>query len=70
MLEIILYRTLAVQWSLYPTSHTDSNVHCIYQAWPFEVLREAVGGGGGGGGGGRSPTLKIHLQLFLGCLSL
>ena len=66
MLEIILYRTLAIQWSLYPTSHTDSNVHCIYQAWPFEVLREAVGGGGGG----RSPTLKIHLQLFLGCLSL
>ena len=68
MLEIILYRTLAIQRSLYPTSHTDSNVHCIYQAWPFEVLREAVGGGGGGGG--RSPTLKIHLQLFLGCLSL
>ena len=50
MLEIILYRTLAIQWSLYLTSHTDSNVHCIYQAWPLEVLREAVGGGGRGRG--------------------
>ena len=42
--EIILYRTLAIQWSLYPTSHTDSNVHCIYQGWPLEVLREEVRG--------------------------
>ena len=48
MLEIILYRTLAIQWSLNPTSHTDSNIHCIYQAWPLEVLREAVGGRGRG----------------------
>ena len=48
MLEIILYRTLAIQWSLYPTSHTDMNVHCLYQGWPLEVLREAVGGRGRG----------------------
>lgn len=55
MLEIILYRTLAIQWSLYPTSHTDSNVHCIYQARPLEVLREAVGGRGRGRGTESNP---------------
>lgn len=64
MLEIILYRTLAIQWSLYLTSHTDSNVHCIYQAWPLEVLREAVGGRGRGTESNAKNTSAVILGML------
>lgn len=64
MLEIILYRTLAIQWSLYLTSHKDSNVHCIYQAWPLEVLREAVGGRGRGTESNAKNTSAVILGML------
>lgn len=66
MLDIILYRTLSIQWSLYPTSHTDSNVHCLYQGWPLEVLREAAGGRGRGRGTESNP--KNTSAVILGML--
>ena len=64
VLEIILYRTLAIQWSLHPTSHTDSNVYCLYQRWPLEVLREAVGGRGRGTESNPKNTSAVILGML------
>ena len=61
---IMGYYSLLLWWSLYPTSHTDSNVHCLYQGWSLEVLREAVGGRGRGTESNPKNTFAVILGML------